>query len=253
LTALLELVNVSLSGPRGDRLRSISLSVFEGERIALLGRSGAGKSTLLAIANGSLRVDKGEVRWRGASIRTMPRRNKREIGMLWQDLLLVEELSVGQNVNSGALGRHNLIWGLANLLFNVDQSACKHCLQRAGLDADLIERGLIDAPIRQLSGGQRQRVALARLLRQQSQLILADEPIANLDPAIASDLLDHLLNRSPEGPLNCGAKAIVISLHQPELVQRFDRVIGLQDGELVMDQPSEQLTAADLSRLYEAG
>ena len=78
-------MNVSLSGPRGDRLRSISLSVFEGERIALLGRSGAGKSTLLAIANGSLRVEQGEVRWRGASIRTMPRRKKREIGMLWQD------------------------------------------------------------------------------------------------------------------------------------------------------------------------
>ncbi len=246
-------MNVSLSGPRGERLRSISLSVFQGERIALLGRSGAGKSTLLAIANGSLRVEQGEVRWCGESIRTLPRRKKREIGMLWQDLLLVEELSVGQNVNSGALGRHNLVWGLANLLLNVDQSACKDCLQRAGLDSELIERGLIDAPIRQLSGGQRQRVALARLLRQQPQLILADEPIANLDPAIASELLDHLLNRSPDGRLKCGAQAIVISLHQPQLVHRFDRVIGLQDGELVMDQPADQLTSTDLSRLYEAG
>ena len=253
MTSLLELVNVSLSGPRGDRLRSISLSVFEGERVALLGRSGAGKSTLLAIANGSLRFEQGEVRWCGESIRTLPRRKKREIGMLWQDLLLVEELSVGQNVNSGALGRHNLVWGLANLLLNVDQSACKDCLQRAGLDSELIERGLIDAPIRQLSGGQRQRVALARLLRQQPQLILADEPIANLDPAIASELLDHLLNRAPDGRLKCGAQAIVISLHQPQLVHRFDRVIGLQDGELVMDQPSDQLTSADLSRLYESG
>ena len=246
-------MNVSLRGPRGDRLRSISLSVFQGERIALLGRSGAGKSTLLAIANGSLRFEQGEVRWCGESIRTLPRRKKREIGMLWQDLLLVEELSVGQNVNSGALGRHNLVWGLANLLLNVDQSACKDCLQRAGLDSELIERGLIDAPIRQLSGGQRQRVALARLLRQQPQLILADEPIANLDPAIASELLDHLLNRAPDGRLKCGAQAIVISLHQPQLVHRFDRVIGLQDGELVMDQPSDQLTSADLSRLYESG
>ncbi len=245
-------MNVSLRGPRGDRLRSISLSVFQGERIALLGRSGAGKSTLLAIANGSLRVEQGEVRWCGESIRTLPRRKQREIGMLWQDLLLVEELSVGQNVNSGALGRHNLVWGLANLLLNVDQSACKDCLQRAGLDSELIERGLIDAPIRQLSGGQRQRVALARLLRQQPQLILADEPIANLDPAIASELLDHLLNRAPDGRLKCGAQAIVISLHQPQLVHRFDRVIGLQDGELVMDQPSDQLTSDDLSRLYEA-
>ena len=246
-------MNVSLRGPRGDRLRSISLSVFQGERIALLGRSGAGKSTLLAIANGSLRFEQGEVRWCGESIRTLPRRKKREIGMLWQDLLLVEELSVGQNVNSGALGRHNLVWGLANLLLNVDQSACKDCLQRAGLDSELIERGLIDAPIRQLSGGQRQRVALARLLRQQPQLILADEPIANLDPAIASELLDHLLNRAPDGRLKCGAQAIVISLHQPQLVHRFDRVIGLQDGELVMDQPSDQLTSADLFRLYESG
>ena len=95
-------------------------------------------------------------------------------------------------------------------------------------------------------------MALARLLRQQPQLILADEPIANLDPAIASDLLDHLLHRSPEGQLKCGAKAILISLHQPELVHRFDRVIGLQDGELVMDQPSGSLSPTDLSLLYGA-
>ncbi len=253
MKSLLDLTEVSLAGPRGDRLCSISLSVYEGERIALLGRSGAGKSTLLAIANGSLRCDQGDVRWCGESIRSISRRKKKEIGMLWQDLLLVEELNVGQNVNCGALGRHNLIWGLANLLFNIDQPACRDCLQRAGLDADLIDGGLIDAPIRQLSGGQRQRVALARLLRQQPQLILADEPVANLDPTIASDLLDHLLDRTPQGQLDCGAKAIVISLHQPELIHRFDRVIGLREGCLVLDQAPEQITSADLSKLYEAG
>ena len=223
-------MNVSLSGPRGDRLRSISLSVFEGERIALLGRSGAGKSTLLAIANGSLRVDQGEVRWCGAPVRTMPRRKQRQIGTLWQDLLLVDELSVGQNVNSGALGRHNLIWGLANLLFNVDQSACKHCLQRAGLDADLIEHGLIDAPIRQLSGGQRQRVALARLLRQQPQLILADEPTGNLDTRTGEHIIDLLfeLNRE-EGT------TLVLVTHDQALADRCERRLRLDGGSLVKE------------------
>jgi len=252
LTAFLELVDVSLSGPRGDRLRSVSLAISPGERVALLGRSGAGKSTLLAIANGSLLADHGEVLWRGESIRLLSRHQQREIGMLWQDLLLVEELSVAQNVNSGALGRHNFLWGLANLLFRVDQSACRRCLLQAGLDAELIDRGLMDAPIRQLSGGQRQRVALARLLRQQPQLILADEPIANLDPTIASALLDLLLNPSPQGQLNCGAQAILVSLHQPELIHRFDRVIGLRQGELVIDQASDHVHAADLLQLYEA-
>ena len=250
MTALLELDQVCLAGFDGDRLESVTLRLRKGERVALLGRSGAGKSSLIAVANGSLPPAQGRVLFQGELIEQLSRRQRARIGTLWQDLRLVEELSIAQNVNAGALGRRRLPWALANLLFRISTEACRSCLRQAGLEESLLADAGLDRPVGQLSGGQRQRVALARLFRQQPDLMLADEPLASLDPAIAAEVLDRLLTSEPDGTLRSGAQAVVVSLHRPELIDRFDRVLGLRAGRLVMDTSAGAVSDADLRDLY---
>ena len=250
MTALLELDQVRLIGPHGDRLGSITLRLRKGERIALLGRSGAGKSSLIAVANGSLPPAEGRVFFQGEQLEQLSRRQRARIGTLWQDLRLVEELSIAQNVNAGALGRRRLPWALANLLFRISTEACRSCLCQAGLEESLLADAGLDRPVGQLSGGQRQRVALARLFRQQPELMLADEPLASLDPAIAAEVLDRLLISDSDGTLRSGAQAVLVSLHRPELIDRFDRVLGLRAGRLVMDRPAGAVSTTDLRDLY---
>ena len=250
MTALLELDQVCLPGFDGDRLESVTLRLRKGERVALLGRSGAGKSSLIAVANGSLPPAQGRVLFQGELLEQLSRRQRACIGTLWQDLRLVEELSIAQNVNAGALGRRRLPWALANLLFRISTEACRSCLRQAGLEESLLADAGLDRPVGQLSGGQRQRVALARLFRQQPDLMLADEPLASLDPAIAAEVLDRLLTSEPDGTLRSGAQAVVVSLHRPELIDRFDRVLGLRAGRLVMDRPAGAVSTADLRDLY---
>tara|TARA_B100000674_G_scaffold449307_1_gene418389 strand:+ start:1700 stop:2458 length:759 start_codon:yes stop_codon:yes gene_type:complete len=250
VTALLELDQVCLAGFDGDRLESVTLRLRKGERVALLGRSGAGKSSLIAVANGSLPPAQGRVLFQGELLEQLSRRQRARIGTLWQDLRLVEELSIAQNVNAGALGRRRLPWALANLLFRISTEACRSCLRQAGLEESLLADAGLDRPVGQLSGGQRQRVALARLFRQQPDLLLADEPLASLDPAIAAEVLDRLLTSEPDGTLRSGAQAVVVSLHRPELIDRFDRVLGLRAGRLVMDTSAGAVSDADLRDLY---
>ena len=250
MTALLELDQVRLIGPYGNRLESITLRLRKGERIALLGRSGAGKSSLIAVANGSLPPAEGRVFFQGEQLEQLSRRQRARIGTLWQDLRLVEELSIAQNVNAGALGRRRLPWALANLLFRISTEACRSCLRQAGLEESLLADAGLDRPVGQLSGGQRQRVAIARLFRQQPELMLADEPLASLDPAIAAEVLDRLLISDSDGTLRSGAQAVLVSLHRPELIDRFDRVLGLRAGRLVMDRPAGAVSTADLRDLY---
>ena len=228
---MLELTRVGVQG----RLKPFSLRINLGERICLLGRSGAGKSSLLCLANGSLRPDQGTVHWNGTAMHRLSRQQRRAIGTLWQDLLLVDELNVARNINAGALGRHSLLWALRNLLSPLAHGDCLAVMQQVGLEAEWLE-----TPVAQLSGGQRQRVALARLLRQQPSLVLADEPLSALDPRLSERVLEQLL----------AMPGCVVSLHRPDLVRHFDRVLGLRDGHLVMDQPSDNLNPEDLQWLY---
>ena len=250
MTALLELEQVRVTGSHGDRLSALTLRLQNGERIALLGRSGAGKSSLIGVLNGSLPPVDGRVLFQGVALAELSRRQRARIGTLWQDLRLIEELSIGQNVNAGALGRRRLPWALANLLFRVDAEASRSCLRQAGLEESLLADEGLDRSVGQLSGGQRQRVALARLFRQQPDLMLADEPLASLDPAIASEVLERLLTSELDGTLRSGAQAVVVSLHRPELIDRFDRVLGLRAGRLVIDAPAKAVSAGDLRALY---
>ena len=104
--------------------------------------------------------------------------------------------------------------------------------------------------VSQISGGQRQRVAIARLLRQQAQLILADEPLSNLDPILSENILELLLSKGTSSPIQV-PDTYLISLHKPELINNFSRVVGLKEGKIFFDLPSEKVTANQLHQLYE--
>lgn len=231
MTALLELQQACLR----HRLQPITLTLHADQRVVLLGASGAGKTTLLKLCNGALSPDAGSVHWCGQPHQHLSRRQRRRMGTLWQDLRLVEELSVMQNINSGALGRHGLLWALRNLLGPLDHDACLAVMSQVNLEPELIQQ-----PVGKLSGGQRQRVALARLLHQRPEMVLADEPLSALDPTLAADVLNTLL-------LSPGC---LISLHRPDLIDRFDRVLGLRDGALAIDAAPEAIHRDQLEWLY---
>ena len=242
LPALLELRHVRVQGRHQARLDDINLRVNSGERVALLGPSGAGKSTLLAVANGLLVPQEGDVIWRGeARARSAGRRRRQQaqIGTLWQELRLIEELTVQQNLNAARLSGWGWPKALLNLLLPLESDACAAVLQRVDLGPSLLSQ-----PITALSGGQRQRVALARLLRQEPLLLLADEPLASLDPRLARELLSLLLREA------AAPRALLLSLHRPDLLSGFDRVLGLRDGRLLFDRPSTAVDAAALEALY---
>lgn len=234
MTQGLELHRAELKG----RLLPTDLTLRPDEHVVVLGSSGAGKTTLLNLCNGSLQPHQGSVQWNSHCIRHLNRRQRGAVGTLWQDLRLVEELTVGQNINCGALGRHGMVWALRNLMGPLDVDACLPVMSRVGLD-----RSLLNRPVTELSGGQRQRVALARLLRQQPQLVLADEPLSALDPVLAEDVLRILLEQT----------GCLVSLHRPELIHRFQRVLGLRQGELVIDAEPSSITSEQLEWLYGNG
>ncbi len=241
---LLELRQVSVAGRGTPRLEGVNLAIQPGERVALLGPSGAGKSTLLAVANGLLPPCCGQVLWRGeppARARRARRRQQAAIGTLWQDLRLIEELSVQQNLNAGRLAAWGWPRALLNLLLPLETAANAAVLARVDLAPELLGQ-----PVAALSGGQRQRVAIARLLRQDPTLLLADEPLASLDPRLAASLLALLLAEA-EPP-----RALLLSLHRPDLLAGFDRVIGLRAGRLVFDAAASDLQGpAGVARLQE--
>jgi phosphonate transport system ATP-binding protein len=246
MTAVLDLRAIQVPGRQQPRLRDVSLRLEAGERVALLGPSGAGKSTLLSVANGLLEPQAGQVFWEGlppARSRRARRRQQARIGTLWQDLRLIEELTVQQNLNAARLA----VWGwpraVLNLLLPLETAAAAAALARVGLDAALLPR-----PVQTLSGGQRQRVAIARLLRQEPVLLLADEPLASLDPLLAAEVLALLLDLARE------PRALLLSLHRPDLVAGFDRVIGLRQGRVLFAGTPGELQgragAALLAELY---
>jgi phosphonate transport system ATP-binding protein len=241
-TAVLELRGIRVSGRDRPRLEDVDLSLAPGERVALLGASGAGKSTLLAVANGLLAPATGTVLWEGqppARSRRGRRLQQARIGTLWQDLRLIEELTVQQNLNAARLARWGWPRAVLNLLLPLDTEACAAALRAMDLDPALLEQ-----PVTALSGGQRQRVAMARLLRQEPTLLLADEPLASLDPRLAGELLALLLAQA-ETP-----RALLLSLHRPDLLDGFDRAVGLKDGRVLFDGPVGQVNPDLLADLY---
>lgn len=239
---------ISLSGVGHEfdgttALAAVDLTVMPGECLALIGPSGAGKSTLLALMDGRLRGWNGraEVLGSGLNSHQPPRRQLRaDTGFIFQDFALVDRQSVYQNVMNGRLGRTSHWASLWGRFSERDHAVVGVVLQDTGL------AGLAERRADQLSGGQRQRVAIARCLAQEPQLILADEPVSNLDPAHAEKILALITSAARKRGIG-----VVFTSHQPELSQRFaDRVVGLRDGRILFDRPSGLISERDVSEVY---
>lgn len=240
---MLALEKVEVTYANGTRaLESRSLRIGRGGFNVLLGPSGAGKSTLLRLLNGLVRPTAGtiEVEGIGSIARAAPlRRHRRSTGMIFQQHHLIGRISALSNVLTGRLGYHS---GFRTLLpvSRAEKHAALDALDRVGLLAQANRRA------DQLSGGQQQRVGIARALVQKPSLILADEPVASLDPATAERALQlfHDICRTD------GITAVV-SLHQVELARRFaDRIIGLSAGRVVFDGAPQAVDQVSLELIY---
>ena len=244
MTKLLELKNISHRSKESIRVKDINLTINQGEKIALIGKSGSGKSTLISIANGSLIPNEGDVIWKGSHINNISNIESSKIGTIWQDLSLIEELNVAQNINCGALGKHNFIWALKNLLGVLDKGLCQECLAAVSLPKETIY-----SYINKLSGGQKKRIAIARLLRQEPEIVLGDEPFSNLDPLLSKNILNLFINQKNYLRIKI-PETILISLHQINLINNFNRVIGLKDGEIVIDREIHNINQSELDWLF---
>jgi phosphonate transport system ATP-binding protein len=239
---------------RGVRVRfgshtavdGVDLDVRTGERVALVGPSGAGKTTVLRLCNGTVLPGEGSVSVLGVDLAAATERERRSvrrrIGTVYQQLHLVGPLRVVHNVNAGRLATWHPVRALGSLLRPLEVEAAHDALVKVGIGDKLFER------TERLSGGEQQRVALARVLRQDPDLILADEPVSSLDPARAEEVMDLLCGVVAEG-----TRTLLVSLHDFGLARRrCDRVIGLRRGRVVFDLPAaavDDQMAADLYRI----
>ncbi|WP_147102992.1 phosphonate ABC transporter ATP-binding protein [Nesterenkonia populi] len=222
----------------------ISLSIDPGTFTVLLGLSGSGKSTMLRLINGLHTPTSGSVTVLGTEVgaarRAELRALRRDIGMVFQQFHLVGSMSTLENVCTGALGS---LWGPRVGLFSYPKAVRQRAL-------DQLERvGLADQRFQRadtLSGGQQQRAAVARALVQQPKVLLADEPVASLDPESSSQVMSLIAQIAEEDQLT-----VVCSLHQVELAREWgDRIIGLRSGVKVMDEAAADVTSQDARSIY---
>jgi len=242
---LLRVENLTKIYPDGtEALRNVSFKVEDGEFLTVIGLSGSGKSTLLRCINRLIDPTEGRVLWDDIDITAAKgkelRHIRRQIGMIFQQFNLVKRSSVMINVLSGRLGYANPWTSLVHSFTPQDRRRAVAALDRVGIAEKADNRA------DQLSGGQQQRVGIARALMQEPRLMLADEPVASLDPVLAHSILRYLelLNRQDGITVLC-------SLHFLDLVHRYaTRVIGLKDGELVFDGLPSELTRERFKEVY---
>ncbi|HLF48772.1 MAG TPA: phosphonate ABC transporter ATP-binding protein [Methylomirabilota bacterium] len=228
-------------------LDDVNLEIGAGEFVALIGPSGAGKSSLLRCLNGMVVPTGGEVVVDGEAVTGARgdrlRRIRARVGFVFQQFNLLRRLSVLENVLVGRLAstvhwRSLLPWFPA-----ADMTRARAALSRMGLG------GLEDRRVDTLSGGQQQRVAIARALVQEPRIILADEPMSSLDPALSHTVMELLRRINREDGIT-----VITSLHVLELARAYGRrIVGLRDGRVVHDGPPESLTASAADRIFGSG
>jgi phosphonate transport system ATP-binding protein len=242
---MIKFVDVVKTYPNGTQaLRGINLSIRDGEFVAIIGLSGAGKSTLLrsinkmhSITSGQLFIDDVEISSiKGKDLRML----RRSIGMIFQSFNLVKRMSVFNNVMTGRVAYHPTLKTLFGLFPREDKLLALESLDTMGILDKAFQRA------DQLSGGQQQRVALARALTQKPKVILADEPVASLDPITTVQVMDDFARINREYGIT-----IVANMHHVDLAVKYaTRIIGIKNGEVVYDGPSSQVKDDVLVQIY---
>lgn len=242
---LLEMRSVSKRyDGRGRALSEVSLKVAPGELVAVIGSSGAGKSTLLRCVNKLIDCTEGEILFEGRDIARARGRElrhaRRRIAMIFQHYNLVYRATAIENVLQGRLGYKSAVAGMLGRYSEDEKRRAFEALDRVGMAPFAYKRA------DQLSGGQKQRVGIARALLQEPALMLADEPIASLDPKSSRTVMELLRWIATELRVGC-----LVNLHQVDFALEFsDRVVALKAGEVVFDGAPDRLTPATIAEIY---
>ena len=247
---MLEIKNLTkVYGDGTVALKNVSFNVKDGEFLVVIGLSGSGKSTLLRCINRLIDPTEGDIIWDGINLSKLEgdelRKTRRKIGMIFQHFNLVKRSSVYQNIIAGRLGYANTLQSVVGRFTDQDTKKAKNVIHRLGITDQVQKRA------DELSGGQQQRVGIARALMQEPKLILADEPVASLDPVLAHSILGILEKLNIEDGIT-----VICSLHYLDLVQRYaTRVVGLKEGEIVYQgtkKEIQELTDEEFKSIYGA-
>jgi len=242
---LVRVAGLAKTYPGGvEALREVSFEVAPGEFVGILGPSGAGKTTLFRCLTGLIRPDRGVIEIHGRDICRLGGRDlrtaRREVAMIFQQFNLIRRLSGIENVLAGRLATVPPWRVFTRSFVKADRQKALWCLDTVGLLDQAYRRA------DRLSGGQQQRVAIARALAQEATVVLADEPVASLDPESAAGVLDTLRSVAAQGV------AVIASLHQVGLARDYaDRIIALRDGRILDDAPTRSFDARALEQIYE--
>jgi phosphonate transport system ATP-binding protein len=242
---MIQFKNVGKTYPNGTKaLQNVDLTIEQGEFVAVIGLSGAGKSTLIRLVNKMIPLTEGSLIVNGDHVESLQgkalRRFRRRIGMVFQSFNLIQRTSVLNNVLAARVPDMGFLRTLLGLYSKQDKLLALESLHKVGILEKAYTR------VDQLSGGQQQRVALARTLAQKPKIILADEPVASLDPITANQIMKDF-KRINEGE----NITIVVNMHHVDLALKFaKRVVGIHKGRIIFDGPSAKVTEAILKEIY---
>ena len=243
---MLEIVNLTKNFGSLTAVSEANFSITKPQMIGIIGRSGAGKSSLLRMINRLLDATSGEIIHSGINIRNLKGKGKRkwqkECAMIFQQFNLVPRLNVLTNVLLGGLNQQPLIRSLLSIFTQEERNKALKILDRFGIVETALQRA------ETLSGGQQQRVAICRALMQSPKMILADEPIASLDPLNAKLVMEALRNIHIEEKIT-----VVCNLHTLDTAKKYcDRIIGMKAGKIVFDDAPLKLTQSKTKHIYGA-
>lgn len=242
---MIEFKDVSLTYPNGHQgLKNINVKINPGEFIVIVGLSGAGKSTFIRSINQLVKPTQGELLINDENTLKYNERQLKKmrtnIGMIFQNYNLVKRMSVLRNVLAGRLGHTGTLKSVLGLFSAEDKELAMRSLNRVGIG----EKAYVRAD--QLSGGQQQRVSIARALTQKPSIILADEPVASLDPPTSHIVMKDLKRINQEDGITT-----LVNLHFIDMAMEYaDRIIGMRAGEIVFDGPVESVTEETFEEIY---